>query len=111
MSMSNNVNVGKTVAVVVVVAALLFVAYGELSNSVSGAYGYQDLKCDDSDPENNPAVQGTLIFIQPNIQKTTTHDDLCLGNKRLEQWTCGPNNRPQELVSYCEYTCSNGMCV
>ena len=121
--MSDRLNLEQTVAVVVVVAALLFVAYNEASDTLSGAivYSNKNLRnCYDTDTTNLPTVRGTVTAEQLNAQTNqyspiTPLLDTCVpeGGNKVQEYSC-KNNKPirEGRTTYCPKgtVCRAGAC-
>ena len=115
-------NIEKNIAIFVVAAALVFVAYDEFSNTLTGAAlaantGY--MNCYDSDPANDVTVRGSITVARINRQ-TNTYEPLevkdeCLGPSRVEEWSCTSYNRPIRVSknTYCPRgtECITGVCM
>src|SRR3989344_8806596 len=91
----------KTLAVLIVAAALVFVAYSEASNTISGAAlslneGYQN--CYDTDPSNDVKVFGkvTTKRLNPSTDSYATIEKLdeCIGPSRVREWACSGYQKP-----------------
>ena len=123
---AEKLNIEKAIAVLVVVGALLFVAYGEFSNTLSGAIVYPNSNyrnCQDTDPKNLPTIQGTLTAKRLNVQTNeyspiTPILDYCVpeGGNQVQEWSCSlRGNKPMEVerATYCPKgtVCRAGVCV
>src|SRR3989344_381729 len=100
----------KTLAVLIVAAALVFVVYNEASDAISGAIlykneGYQN--CYDTDPSNDVRVIGkaTTTRLNPNMDSYATIEKLdeCIGPSRVREWACSRYQKPIpiERNTYC----------
>lgn len=112
----------KTIAVLVIVAALLFVAYQEFSNTLSGAVFFKSqgyIDCSDTDPTDNVNVLGKvttkkILSYQTKSYETIEKFDECIGGRRVRQWSCLNNNKLKAIdYKYCSAgkVCRNGACV
>ena len=116
------VEIEKTLAVLVVAAALLFVAYNEASDTISGALLYKNegyKNCYDTDPANDVTVFGKLTTTRFNFDTnaygTIEKLDECIGQTRVRELSCTSYNKPKpiEKGTYCPQgtVCRNGACV
>ena len=120
-----NLNVKKTGAGGLIVAALLVVAYQGFSNSPSGAFLSSNVKygpCSDNDEGNNLAFQGYVktTKVRGGIETPVEKADTCLGSYKVTQWNCGtlggrPGTfgEPKDTTRFCDdgTVCVNGACV
>ena len=119
---AEKLDIEKILAILVVVAALVFVAYDELSNTLTGAAlaantGY--VNCYDSDSRNDVTVRGSITVGRLNPQ-TNTYESLevkdeCIGPSRVQEWSCTSYNKPVRVNrnTFCpkRTECITGACI